>query len=335
MVCLLFITDRLQLQRAARVRKSAAFRPGIKRNIVSHVSLYLVFTERFGLPDLPATARSLLCFGEFLLWSFKAPRSVTIAFASLRHFHLDCAFSVAAFEEREVFLWRRALFTTVRHVPTGAPPLPAELLRRLCALARQLGLLGQVFATLASVLFYSMTRLSSLLPEGSGSFDHSRLPIWGDLREVRGECFLDIKWAKNMQMAEGRFSVPLVAAEGSPACPVDNLARLAKLVPHRDAGSPLFMLPAQAACELGGLACLNMRVAREWLRLLLRRLGEADKGYTFHSFRRGACSLAFDNGAVLNVIKALGGWSSEAVELYLPADAARRRAAGTLSQALL
>ena len=291
------ITDRDNLRLAARVRSKRAFRPGTVKNVRSIVVLYVAFTDLFGLKDFPADARNLTLFGEFLLRSFQAPSSVCNALANLRHFHLDVAMSTQAFDSRRVFLWKRALLATVRHVPVRAPPLPLVLLERLCELATKMGPLGQLFAALAAVLFFTMARLSSLLPAGTGSYDASRLPVWGDFRVAGVGHTLSIKWAKNMQSAGQGLQVPLARRPGSPACPVDNLRRLRKLLGSCGADTPIFVLP-RTRCQPGrSETVLTMRVARSWLKLLLRRLGQGAGGYTFHSFRRGACSLAFDRGA--------------------------------------
>ena len=329
-VIVLFFADRQELRLAARARKGNAYRQGTVNNVNATVSLFLVFTEYYGFKDLPATASTLTCFGEFLLRSFAAPSSICNALANLRHFHLDAALATDAFDSRAVFLWKRAIRSTVRHVPHRAPPLPVELLEQLCALARRMGPLGQVFAALAAVLFFSMARLSSLLPSGLRGFDASRLPTWGDVRAAGEGQSIKIKWAKNLQVAGQGFTVPLAARPGSQACQVDNLTRLRRLLGGGGASTPFFLLPNQGSKRRVQGRVLTMRVARLWLRLLLHRLGEEGNGYTFHSFRRGACSLAFEKGAAVEDIKELGGWRSEAVRVYLPPDAARRRVAGFL-----
>ena len=303
------------------------------RNVRSHVLLFAAFADHYGFRDFPATASTLTCFGEFLLRSFQAPKSVFNALASVKHFHLDYALPTLAFESRRVALWKRAVSLTVRHVPAGAPPITREVLDKLCCLAARLGELGVVFAALASVLYFSMARLSSLLPQaGGGNFDRSRLPMWDDVRQAEHGWDLQIKWAKAHQVAGQAFWVPLRSLPGSPACPVMNLTRLRQWLPEGSGSRPLFALPAGGA-EANGrrVQVLSMQVAREWLRLLLARLGLGQKGYTFHSFRRGACSAAFCAGADVADIQQLGGWRSSAVQRYLPLGEARKRAARALS----
>ena len=82
-------SDRRRLEAAAAFRTGNAFRPGTRANHQSHLLLYTAFTAYFGLPDFPASIKAVLLFGEFLLRDFKAPKSVTNAFSSIKAFHLD------------------------------------------------------------------------------------------------------------------------------------------------------------------------------------------------------------------------------------------------------
>ena len=329
----MFIADWRQLRKTVSNRSTRAFRPGTQANVRSHVLLYVAFADHFGLRDFPATARTLTSFGEFLLRSFRAPKSAFNALASLRHFHLDFKLPTLAFEARQFMLWRRAVASTVRHVPRAAPPLAGGELRCICRVAGSLGPLGQLFAALASVLYFTMARLSSLLTGKEGGFDHTRLPTWGDLRCDSSGWALRIKWAKAHQAADQGYWVPLLPIQGAPECPVANLARLRAVTEGVSADTPLFALPTSQRGGKGGRPCraLTMRVAREWLRVLLARAGLGNKGFTFHSFRRGACTQAFRNGAEVADIQQLGGWRSDAVRLYLPLEEARRRAAKALN----
>ena len=82
--------------------------------------------------------------------------------------------------------------------------------------------------------------------------------------------------------------------------------------------SPLF--------RVGGTP-LSTQVARRWLRVTLSALGLDPSAFTFHSFRRGACSAAFEKGAQLDDLKELGGWRSSA-KGPLPASSGRTTAGG-------
>ena len=298
----------------------------------SHVKLYVAFAQGFGLPDFPATLNSLQAFAEFLLQSVQAPKSVFNALASIKHAHKDLLLPVEVFDDWQLQKWRRAVGITCRHVPNPAPALPFELLEQLCELAGRLGEAGEVLAALLSFLFATMARLSSLLAEDDGVYDVTRLPTFEDLRFWEGIWQLKIKWAKAHQEAADGFWVPLLALGDSPACPVKRGARLRALAAGQGCRQPLFQcLGGGQGQDLSGKP-LTKRVARAWLGVLLQRVGRDGEGFTYHSFRRGACSRAFEQGALEADIRQLGGWRSEAVRDYVPARLARRRAAASLTK---
>ena len=307
-----------------------AFRPGTQANQRSHILLFLAFTLHFGLQAFPAAAKTLLCFGEFLLRSYRAPGSVTNVLASVRGFHLLRGFSTLGCDDTRLALFKRALPLTVRHTPAPAPPVTLALLERLCEKASQCGKLGLVFATFLSVLFFSVARASSLLPGTGARLDETRCPTWGDVRAGGEGLLLQLKWGKNRQSLAEAFWVPLGALRGSRACPVSNLGRLRRLWGRGNNSLPLFAWPGAGGAKQGKPVLLTLRLARQWLKLFLGQLGQADEGFTLHSFRRGAATLAFSNGATLDDVRQLGGWKSDAVNCYVPALEARHRAAAHL-----
>ena len=273
-----------------------------------------------------------MLFGEFLLRDYKAPRSVTNAFSSVRAFHLDSGMDASAFSSRQLSLFRRALPITLRHVPARAPPLPFLVLERLCTAARERGTEGVVFAALLAVTFFAMSRLSSLAHPSTEPYDFTRYPSFADVRVVSGQVSLQLKWGKCSQAAEQGFSVPLLPLKGSRACPVALLATLAAQAAGPPESTPLFCLTRRR--RRAGRArpqFLTAGSARSWLSSLLQQLGLSGEGYTFHTLRRGACSRAYREGASLPDLQFLGGWRGESIHLYAPAEAARARAAKYLT----
>ena len=329
-LCLYFVGAQQLLRRAA-FRRREAFRPGTRANVRSHVLLYIAFTQVFQFPDFPAAARTLLAFAEFLLLSFTAPKSVLNALGSVRHFHLDLQMPVDAFDNRSLVLWRRALPFTCRHITRPAPPLGRALLTQLCQLSLQLGDSGRVLAALMALLYASMARSSSLVAGTYRAYDSTRLPTLADIQTRAGVWHLRIKWAKNQQDADGGYWVPLIPIPSSHTCPVARWKDLRALSVGLTGTNPLFWCPVQRQGRAATRRPLTMTVARAWLGVLLQRLGRHQEGFTFHSFRRGACSSAFEQGATQTDLRALGGWRSEAVNCYLPAGEQRRRAAEALA----
>ena len=209
--------------RAAKKRTSQAYRPGTRSNHQSHALLYVAFTIYFSYRDVPAASETLLRFAEFLLRSYTAVKSITNALSPVRCLHCDLQADTQAFDSNLLAGWKRALPLTFRNPESRAPPLPLALLQRLCQLALTLGHAGQVFAALMAVCFFSMARLSSLVPEAARRFDDTRLPTWGDLRSVGNGFHLNLRWSKTRQSLLGDNWVLLLSRASSFACPVAAL----------------------------------------------------------------------------------------------------------------
>ena len=323
------VSDKARLRQAALRRRDNAYRPGTQANRWSHALLFIAFTQYFNLTDFPATAISLMLFAEFLLRSYRAHKSVTNALSSLRTFHKICGFSDLAFDHFQLTQWRRALPLTVRSVPRPAPGCPFSLLVRLCSHAGGLGPRGRTFAALAATAFFSLARLSSLVPTGPGATDTTRVPLLRDLVFSQGKALLRIKWGKTAQGPGEGFWVPLRPVPHSEACPVRLLTDLLQSLVGFPSTTPLFSFRAGRGSRF--LRHFNAREARGFLNDLLLVLGSGGLGFTFHSFRRGGCSLAFEGGANLADLQLLGGWKSRAIDSYYPNLLARDRAAAVLS----
>ena len=217
------------------------------------------------------------------------------------------------------------------HVPTQVPPITVDLLQELCELAIHLGEAGLVLAALMAIAFASIARLSSLLPAVAARFDPTRLPTFADIQRREGVLHLKIKWGKAHQDAAAGFWVPLLPLQGAAACPVTRWAELSRLRGKVGGVEPLFWNPKARRRGAVLRQPLTMSLARAWLRILLQRVGRGDEKFSFHSFRRGACTTAFMQGADEQDIRRLGGWRSDAVGLYLPLGESRQRAARALS----
>ena len=199
-------------------------------------------------------------------------------------------------------------------------------------MAASLGQEGRVFATLLSVTFFSMARISSLIPVSLLTFDATRLPTVADVCFEGDACFLTLKWAKNLQDTTQGFRVPLLPFTPQVACPVGNLRWLLARLCHLPLSSPLFSFPPTTtpACSTRATG-FTISLARDWLGCINRLAGPTSGNFTFHSFRRGACTLAYERGAAYTDLQQLGGWRSDAMTAYLSASTARRRAASCLT----
>ena len=269
---------------------------------------------------------------EYLTLFYAAPKAITNVVASLRFHHERLGFPFQQFGHLQLRLALRSLPFTLRAAPSPALPFPPSLLQPLADVARILGPWALPFRALFLFAFYSFARLGSLVPVSTGFFDASRFPSLADLSVRGGGAALRIKYSKTRQAADGGFWAPFLRLEEGP-CPVRVAQQLRDRAVSRalDPGSPLFA----ALGGGGGVGRSPTSLTQAQARLFLRRcLGELKLPvhlYTFHSFRRGGCSFAFQQGAAESDLALHGDWRSSAVRSYYPADGARLRVAGLLS----
>ena len=311
-----------------RQRTNQAYRPGTLANQKSHHILYMAFCLKFELSPLPAATDVLQLFVEFLMTTYSSPKSVLNVVSSVKTLHLALQLDTAAFQSYDFSLTKRSLLINVRHFPTRAPPLPPSLLNALVALSLKLGPQGTAFATLLALAFCTLARLSSLVPVSPTTPDITRVPVISDLSVARDGFSLNLKWSKTLQAADRAVSLPIVKASSSPSCPVTLLTRLLSQLRSAPPNTPLFAWPTSSLSQPFNF--FTVRLARSWLNNLLDQCPGQGSGFTFHSFRRGGSTAAFQEGASLDEVKALGTWSSDSALLYIPQALARRRAAHKL-----
>ena len=329
MRCSLFVAGYEILRKRAQVRQTQAFAPGTAANHTSHLRLFLSFTAFFDLQPFPASLPTLLTFVEFLAGAYSSPKAVTNVLASVRFFHERGGHAFDNFRHVQLRLATRSLPFTMRTHVRRAPPFPFPLLQPLSEAGAFFGPWALAFRALILFAFFTFARLGSLVPVGARGFDHSRFPTVGDLCLSGTGASLWIKYSKTRQGADGGFWVPLEGSVDGP-CPV----RCAKELLVRARGknlpsaTPLFaaFLPSHA----GGLS-LSQSQARGFLAKALGFLGLPPNAFSFHSFRRGGCSLAFERGASEGDLALHGDWRSAAIRAYYPAASTRGRVAALLA----
>ena len=308
-------------------------RPGTHANHLSHLLSFLRFCLHFQLTDLPSSTDTLSVFAEFLLQSGRAPNSVLNTLSSIKYFHLVKGLSMAGFESFNYRMLRLAIPRSIKHLPSGATPIDKNILDLIAVNALKFGRQGLAFACLCLVSFYTMARLSSLVPLHAFDLDLQRTLLLSDVVSHNNGFDICVKWGKTDQPPTKGIVVPIVKTQNSRhLCPVAFLSNLIKnLKPCNPAVTPLFAWHAKSSSA--GVRFFTVSSARWWLQRMLRLINKSQLGYTFHSFRKGSCQLAYNAGANLADIKFMGNWRSDAIKQYLPADSARLRTSKILANA--
>ena len=165
------------------------------------------------------------------------------------------------------------------------------------------------------VSFYAFLRISNIVPPTQKSFDITRQLCYEDITFTQHGVTLYLKWAKNLQKTEQSHLVLLPKMCDVYLCPCEAILALVRQQKH----SPKDPLVKSAK----GVFTESM-LRRRWS-LILRMLVLPHESLTFHSLRRSAASLAFNNDVSMESIRNHGAWNSDSVYQYLFANSQRVR----------
>ena len=308
-------TDGL-LAAALRLAESA-LAPSTRRSYAALWSEFVGFCTALGSPALPAS-RELV--GRWLASRAAAGRgaSSSHAIAAVRARHLELGFGDPAHDTwlQRVVAGAERLAAVDRPERAVRAPLPVAVVGRLLATVPSwVGLRpGQsAFATatdahLLAVRDAAVLAIGLRLMRRAGEL--AALMV-GDVRLLPdGTTALWIRRSKTDQLGAGLL-LP-VDATGGPTCPVALLARWAAV------------RPALAARGLGTDALFvtvtGRPLSRPAISALVARAASStgfDGKFSGHSMRIGGATAAVSAGASMATVKAVGGWSSDAVRRYI------------------
>ena len=292
----------------AGIRRRQYLRPNTRLNIIRHFKLYLCFCMFFGLNTAPLTPTLLCAFIEFLANSYNCPATIRNIVSSVSTVYGWMGWSQAPFRSYLILQMLHALDRTLRYEPRVLYTVTVSDLALLVSSCSILGLNTVMFRAFLTILFYTMVRISSLIPQNSKYFDLTRHTSIADLERTSSGYIFKLKWAKNLQKNSEGFSLPLLFSSNPAVCPVVALD-----LDYSNYRQPLFQFRQNFTTAVA----LDIAQANLLLSQLLVANPMLSSKITFHGFRRGAVTSAFDSGSSVLDIGSFGGWKSSALLQYL------------------
>ena len=167
-----------------------------------------------------------------------------------------------------------------------------------------------IFKALYLTCFFSLLRLSNILPHSLVTFDNTRHLARGDFIQSGEGAILLFKWSKTLQDRKSTVTIHLPNLHNSPLCPIKAISLMVQQVPA-SSNDPLFTIHTAR-----GFVPLTDSLARKHLKKVSNVLN-ISPSLTFHAFRRAGASWAFSQGIPLEHIMRHGTWKSDAIWTYL------------------
>lgn len=154
------------------------------------------------------------------------------------------------------------------------------------------------------VAFYTFFRKSTLLSPSLDQHEPNKHLCRGDVSFSEHGIVINVRHTKTIQHHERVLQVPLVPNSGV-LCPVRAVCNMWEKTAKLGRNLPLFSYRVN-----GQLRCLDRSTFVDRVRQLVEECGLIPRDYSGHSFRRGGCTWAWQQGVSPQLIMSQGDWKS-------------------------
>ena len=294
--------------------KQLAVKESTKKGYITHITAYIEFCDRFGLPQLPCDNLQLCRFAQYLVKyrNMKSSDSIGNYVSGIRTSMAIMGLPVPDPLEKQMQLFNQGLKNLLPQGTRQMKPITPEMLLKIYNVVDFTNLTDMVAWVATLIGFTLFLRRSNLVPEAMDRFDSEKQFCRKDFNVIDplSVMMAEIKWSKTIQFKEKILRLPILPAGNKSICPVLWMHYMCEQIP----GSPED--PAFMIIQKGEKLALsaNQLVARlkKWLTLI----GEDPEGYALHSLRRGGATFAHQCNIQGEMIKLLGDWASDAWRRY-------------------
>ena len=314
--CILFSSSGVSsafasLLREVRHSQRHAFSEGSHSNLRTQFRSYFGFCIYFDRIPLPADLDTICGYVQFLSRSVQHP-TIRNYLSGVKMLHILTGFPYPFTGNAILRLVLRGIHRLHPYTPIRAPPVTPDILQMLFRVVDQRDSLESSVFACALFLFFTMSRLGSMLP-ASNKTKADHFLVADRVVSFASGLFVTFLHTKTIQFGERVRCIPLIRTD-SPLCPVAAYCHARSFMAHLDLQLPAFCFRTAS----GDISPLFSAKFVSVIRLLFQKAGIADALlFRGHSFRRGGASWAFNRGIPGELIQVMGDWSSDAYKVYL------------------
>ena len=316
------LPDIQELDSLGRDLIERAYADSTRRNLNSHIKIYLTFCEAVSSAPFPVTVKLITRYIAYLVSLGRVYGTILNYLSSINHMHKLLGHDLTWDSDYRYKLLLRGVKRYLGTAVQRKAPITPRLLLRIVHLFDFDKPLHVAMWALFLVAFYSFLRKSNLVVDRAAQVSPKVL-LRSDLCFDASFAYLTIRAPKTIQFQERLFSLPLPRIPGSLLCPVAALVNHLRInqVPQ---DMPLFSVRSDSS--LSHITCTHFS---SFLARVIKAVGLDSTSYSPHSFRRGGATFAFEAKVPPELIKAQGDWRSDCYLIYLEMTDRQKRAAAT------
>ena len=278
-------------------------------NLRTQIRSYFAFCVYFGLNPLPAELSTIHAYVQFLSRSLR-PSSVKNYLSGVKMLHFFHGLPVSFSEDYLLQLEIQGISRLNPYVPRQATPVTPDI---LLSFHRHMDPNNSLHCSVYACglfMFYTLSRLGSMLPSSKSSHKHKFLSK-DRVNLSREGLLVTFLHTKTIQFGKRRLHIPLLRMD-SVLCPVKAYFISSSMSSGRASG------PAFTFHNKGKICWLTTTIFIKTFRSVLKHAGlRGASSFTGHSFRRGGATWAFQAGIPGELIQICGDWASDAYKQYL------------------
>lgn len=303
--------------------KRNAFATGTYSNLFTQFRTYFAYCVYFHRKPLPASANTLCGYVQFLSRAIQPP-SIRNYLSGVKTLHSLLGFKYEFSDDFQLQLVLRGISRMNPHVPRRAKPITPQILTSVYHHMDKDSSLQRAVWACCLTLFFTMTRLGSILPASTKIQDTKSFLTRERLQFCREGLLVTLLQTKTIQFGRRRLHIPMIILD-SFLCPVEAYRSHIAILPTDK------YLPAFVFAEGGKIRWLTKDIFIRCFRNMASTAGIDDASFfTGHSFRRGGATWAFQAGLPGEFIQICGDWSSDAYKQYLEFSMSNRICLATL-----
>ena len=300
--------------------KGLSVKESTKKNLLTHISAYEQFCDRYLLQYFPGNNTQLCRFGQHLSEKFSSPDSVGNYLSGMRTCLTLVGLQVLDTQDRQMKMFTTGLKKAMPHAVKQAEPMTSQLLLRLSKVVNYKDQVEVVAWTGLLLRLYLFLRKSNLVPDTMDTFNKEEQFCRKDLNLLGYDkvMMVEIQWSKTIQYKQKVLRLPVLPADNKAICPVFWAHYMVNRI---NAGLEDPTLTLQDRGKTLALSANQLIYRfRKWLILI----GEDSSLFSLHSLRREGATFAYQANIEGDMIKLLGDWASDAYKRYIDVSMDKR-----------
>ena len=209
---LISITAQLALQeldQAVAHTKGQSVKESTKRNLLTQITAYQKFCDRYLLQYFPCNNTQLCRFGQHLTTNFESPDSVSNYISGIRTCLALLGLQVPDVNDKQMKMFTTGLKRVMPHAIKQAEPVTPQLLLKLSKVVKVSDQVEMVARTALLLGFYLFLRKSNLVPDTMTTFNINEQFCRGDLNLLGKDkaMMVKIRWSMSGYHADTPITI--------------------------------------------------------------------------------------------------------------------------------